>query len=617
MAKKKKSKHQNKKTKPKKVDKKSRQVNKKLGNLPGWNLADFYTSCNAPEVADDIATLKRQCASFADSYAGKVAAMDGAQLGKAVQRYEQIQELMGKLGSYAQLLYSVEMSNPQVTQFYQNTQELLTDLSSQILFFTLDINKLEDAAIDEKLKDATLAHYTPWIRDVRSFRPYQLKDELEQLLLEKHVTGSSAWNRLFDETITALRFPMGKKILTEPEIMELMSHKDSDVRKKAAESVGKVFKQNAPLFTLITNTLAKDKEIEDRWRGFKQPISSRNVSNYIEDEVVEALLTAVQQSYADLSHRYYKMKAKWLGKKQLNYWDRNAPLPFSDDRTYKYDDAKKLVLESFGEFSPTLAKVGQTFFDKNWVDVPVRKGKASGAFAHPTVPSVHPYLLLNYLGKSRDVMTLAHELGHGVHQVLAAKQGQLMCDTPLTLAETASVFGEMLTFQRLLAITKDKKAKRALAASKVEDMINTVVRQVAFCLFEKQVHEARRKGELTTQQIGDIWLNVQSASLGPALKLEGDYQYFWSYIPHFIHSPFYVYAYAFGDCLVNSLYSAYQEAIRAGQAASFEKKYITMLEAGGTLRHKELLAPFGLDATDPKFWLKGLGVISGYINMLE
>lgn len=593
------------------------KLEKKLGVLPSWNLTDFYPALDDAKVAADIVSLKKQCSAFKVEYAGKVADMDGAALGKALAQYEQINELMGKLGSYAQLLYSVGMINPKVTQFYQNTSELLTDLSSEILFFTLDINKLDDAALKLKMKDKALAHYAPWIRDVRSFKPYQLKDEMEKLLLEKSVTGGNAWIRLFDETITALRFPMGKKMLTEPQVMDLMSNKDGAIRKQAAESVGKVFKENAPIFTLITNTLAKDKEIEDRWRGFKQPISSRNVSNYIEDEVVEALLTAVQQSYSSLSHRYYSMKAEWLGKKQLNYWDRNAPLPFSDDRTYKYEDAKTLVLESFGEFSPTLAKTGKVFFEKNWIDVPVREGKATGAFAHPTVPSVHPYLLLNYQGKSRDVMTLAHELGHGVHQVLAGKQGQLMCDTPLTLAETASVFGEMLTFQRLLATTKDKKSKRALIASKVEDMLNTVVRQTAFCIFEKQLHDARRQGELSTEQIGDIWMNVQRTSLGPALKLDGDYQYFWSYIPHFIHSPFYVYAYAFGDCLVNSLYGAYQDAVKAGKRAEFEAKYIEMLEAGGTLRHKELLAPFGLDATNPKFWLKGLSVISSYIDLLE
>lgn len=596
---------------------KSSPLRKDLGELPAWNLADFYSGITDKNIQVDITSLKGMCATFAKQYQQRVADLNGDALGKAISEYENIQQLMGKLGSYAQLLYSVSMHVPEIVQFYQNTQELLTDLSTTILFFSLDINKLDDAAMVQKLQSSQLQRYAPWIRDVRSFKPYQLKDEMEQMLLEKSVTGASAWMRLFDETITQLRFPYDKKMLSEPEIMEFMSNRDANVRKKAAASVGEVFKKNAPLFTLITNTLAKDKEIEDRWRGFAKPISSRNVSNYIEDEVVEALLLAVQQSYQHLSHRYYKMKAKWLGKKQLEFWDRNAPLPFSDDRVYKYNDAKDLVLDAFGEFSPTLASIGKQFFDNNWIDVPVREGKATGAFAHPTVPNVHPYLLLNYQGKSRDVMTLAHELGHGVHQVLAGKQGQLLCDTPLTLAETASVFGEMLTFQRLLATTKDKKATKALIASKVEDMLNTVVRQTAFCLFEKQVHDARRNGELTTQQINDIWLNVQRSSLGPALKLEGDYQYFWCYIPHFIHSPFYVYAYAFGDCLVNSLYGAYQEAVKQGKRTDFEKKYIAMLEAGGTLRHKKLLAPFGLDATDAKFWLKGLSVIEAYINMLD
>lgn len=595
----------------------SKKKDDKLGNLPAWNLTDFYPSIVAPELKKDQEKLRKACAKFAKDYAGKVDKLSGAEFGKAIEQYEQIEELMGKIGCYAQLLYAGDMSKPEITQFYQNMQELLTTLSSEILFFTLSINKLSDAKVTELKKDPVVKKYAPWLRDIRVFKPHQLSDELEKLSLDMSVTARASWVRLFDESITALRFPMGKKMLTEPQIMDLMSSKDSDIRKQAAQSIGKVFKANAPLFSLITNTLAKSKEVEDRWRGFERPISSRNRSNYIEDEVVDALLTSVQSSYKDLSHRYYKMKAKWMGQKKLAYWDRNAPLPFSEDTTYKYKDAQALVLDAFGEFSPTLAKEGKVFFDKNWIDVPVRKGKSSGAFSHPTVPSVHPYILLNYQGKSRDVMTLAHELGHGVHQVLAGKQGQLLCDTPLTLAETASVFGEMLTFQKLIERADSKKARKALIASKVEDMLNTVVRQIAFCLFEREVHDARRVGELSTQQICDIWMKVQTDALGPAIKLDGNYQYFWSYIPHFIHSPFYVYAYAFGDCLVNSLYETYLEHEVKGKKKEFEKKYLDMLSAGGTMWHKEMLAPFGLDASKPTFWKRGLSVISSYIDELE
>ncbi|MEQ1789453.1 MAG: M3 family oligoendopeptidase, partial [Rickettsiales bacterium] len=392
-----------------------------------------------------------------------------------------------------------------------------------------------------------------------------------------------------------------------------LSSKDAANRKKSALVVGEVFEKNAKLFTLITNTLAKDKEIEDKWRGFKKPISSRNLSNYIEDEVVDALLSSVRKSYPALSHRYYALKAKWFKKDKLDYWDRNAPLPTDSDRRYSWDEAKELILTAYGDFSPELTKVGKQFFDKPWIDAPVMAGKSSGAFAHPTVPSVHPYLLVNFQGKSRDVMTLAHELGHGVHQVLSAKQGALMCDTPLTLAETASVFGEQLTFREMVRREKDKKIRKLLIASKVEDMLNTVVRQVAFCEFERQIHDERKKGELTTEQICNIWMDVQAESLGSSIKIHGNYKYFWTYIPHFIHSPFYVYSYAFGDCLVNSLYSVYEK----GKVKNFDKKYLEMLQAGGTLRHKELLAPFGLDATKPAFWQQGLDIISKMIDELE
>ena len=585
----------------------------KTAALPEWDLSDFYASLDAPEIEKDFAKLTKLCAAFSKSYSGKVAKLSGAELGKAITQYEVIQELFGKIGSFAGLLFAKDMSAPQNAQFYQNVQEKITVLSSGTLFFMLAINGVSDKEMVAKLKDPALAKYASWLRDVRAFKPYQLSDELEKLLHEKYVVGRAAWTRLFDETITDLRFPYEGELLTEPQIFDKLSGKDAASRKKAALVVGEVFGKNAKLFTLITNTLAKDKELEDTRRGFKQPISSRNVSNYIEDEVVDALLTSVRKSYPELSHRYYALKAKWFGKKQLDYWDRNAPLPGDVDRTYSWEEAKELVLTAYGNFSPELAKIGKEFFDKPWIDAPVKAGKSPGAFAHPTVPSVHPYLLVNFQGKARDVMTLAHELGHGVHQVLSARQGALMCDTPLTLAETASVFGEQLTFREMVKREKDEKRRKRLIASKVEDMLNTVVRQVAFCEFERRVHGQRKLGELSTDQICEIWMEVQGESLGPAIKIHGDYKYFWTYIPHFIHTPFYVYAYAFGDCLVNSLYSVYEK----GKIKQFDKKYLTMLQAGGTLRHKELLAPFGLDATKPTFWQQGLNIISGMIDELE
>lgn len=584
--------------------------------LPVWNLADLYPSHGDATVARDLQWCERKAATFAKAYQGKVGKLAAAAFAKAIAEYEALQDRMGKLASYAQLLYAGDMSDPAIAQFYQNTVEQVTVISGQLLFFTLEINRMPDASLKQKLKQKDVAVYAPWLRDVRSFKPYQLSDELEQYILDKSVT-ENAWQRLFDESTARLRFDIKGKKLTSAEALDLLSNKDGKARAAAAHEIARVFDENGALFTLITNTLAKSKAIDDSKRGFKAPISARNVSNQVEDKVVDALLSSVQANYKQLSHRYYKWKAKQFGVKSLNYWDRNAPLPEAGDRHIPWDKAQAMVLEAYMAFSPTLAKIGQKFFDKNWIDVPVRPGKAPGAFAHPTVPSAHPYLLLNYQGKTRDVMTLAHELGHGVHQVLSAKQGALMADTPLTLAETASVFGEMLTFQSVLKNEKDKKKRQLLIASKVEDMLNTVVRQTAFCEFERRVHDERRKGELTTQRIGEIWMDVSRESLGPAIKLDAEYHCYWMYIPHFIHSPFYVYAYAFGDCLVNSLYATYQQEAAKGRAKQFEKKYIAMLEAGGTLRHKELLKPFGLDASKPDFWQKGLDVIAGYIDELD
>ena len=583
-----------------------------LGELPVWDLTDLYSSPTGPDLEADLKRAAALASAFAAAYEGKVASLDGKGLGKAIAEYEALQDVMCRIGSFAQLHYAQNMADPERGRFSQNTSEKITDISSKLVFFTLEINRLEDADLAAKSKESALAKYGPWLRDVRVWRPHQLSDEMEKALHEKHVVGRAAWSRLFDETIARLRYPFRNELLTEPQILDKLSNKDADVRRDAAKVFGKVQGDNVAIFSLITNTLAKDKEIEDRWRKYPRPQSSRNLGNCVEDEVVDALTAAVKAAYPRLAHRYYKLKAKWFGVETMPYWDRNAPLPEHDDRTISWEEASRVVLDAYKAFSPELATVGQKFFGSGWIDAPARPGKSPGAFAHPTVPSAHPYLLLNYQGKVRDVMTLAHELGHGVHQVLAAHQGALMADTPLTLAETASVFGEMLTFQAMLRTAPDKKTRKVMLAGKVEDMLNTVVRQIAFYDFESRVHAARREGELTPDAIGDIWMAVQGESLGPAFKFDDEYRAYWTYIGHFVHSPFYVYAYAFGDCLVNSLYAAYQ----SGQP-DFEKKYLDMLAAGGVKRHKELLKPFGLDASDPAFWDKGLGVISGFVDELE
>ena len=587
-------------------------MNAVLGDLPTWNLADLYSSPTGPDLDRDLKRAAADAEAFAKAYEGRIASLSGRELGEAVAKYEALSDLTGRIGSFASLYYAQDQADSERGSFSQNVSEKLTDIGTRLVFFRLEINKLEDADLAGKQKDPALAKYGPWLRDLRVWRPHQLSDELEKALHEKYVVGRAAWSRLFDETIARLRYPFGNEMLSEPQILDKLSNKDPAVRREAAKSFGKVQGDNIAVFSLVTNTLAKDKEIEDRWRKYARPQSSMNLANVVEDEVVDALSSAVKAAYPRLAHRYYKLKAKWFGVDKMPYWDRNAPLPEHDDRTIPWAEAEKIVLDAYGAFSPELAAVGRKFFGTGWIDAPARPGKSPGAFAHPTVPSAHPYLLLNYQGKVRDVMTLAHELGHGVHQVLAGGQGALMADTPLTLAETASVFGEMLTFQSLLRSAPDTKTRKAMLAGKVEDMLNTVVRQIAFYDFESRLHMKRREGELTPDAIGEIWMAVQTESLGPAFTFDEEYRHYWSYIGHFIHSPFYVYAYAFGDCLVNSLYAAYQ-----AKPDGFQTKYLDMLRAGGVKRHKELLAPFGLDASDPAFWDRGLGVISGFVDELE
>ena len=587
-----------------------------LGTLPEWNLADLYPSFDAPEVATDLGQAEAECVAFEETYKGKLGEIAvspdaGERLHAAVARFEAIEELLGKLMSFAGLLYTGNTTDPQRAKFYSDVRERVTAASVHLLFFTLELNRIDDSLIERALGQPKFGRYRPWIEDVRKEKPYQLEDRVEQLFHEKSVTGLGAWNRLFDETISSLRFDVdGEELQIEPTLNLLQDPKEAR-RKAAAEALAKVFKANLRTFALVTNTLAKDKEISDRWRGFKDVADSRHLANRVEPEVVDALVSAVRDSYPRLSHRYYRLKAKWFGKDQLNHWDRNAPLPKVEQRTIAWDEARNTVLTAYGAFSPRMAEIAERFFDKRWIDAPVRPGKSPGAFSHPTVPSVHPYVLMNYQGRPRDVMTLAHELGHGVHQVLAAPNGALMAPTPLTLAETASVFGEMLTFRALLAKAGEKE-KKAMLAQKVEDMLNTVVRQIAFYWFERKLHTERRNGELTADQVCELWMSVQGESLGPAIKLGPGYETFWAYIPHFVHSPFYVYAYAFGDCLVNSLYAVYERA-----DAGFAQRYLDMLAAGGTKHHAELLAPFGLNAGDPKFWQNGLALIDRMITEIE
>ncbi|GAB4186070.1 MAG: M3 family oligoendopeptidase [Thalassobaculales bacterium] len=579
-----------------------------LGALPQWDLGHLYAGPQDPALAADLARARERAAAFRAAHEGKVAALDGPGLAAAIAEYEAIDELLGRVGSYAQLLHAGDMADPAIGRFYQSITEALTDIGSLTLFFTLALNRLEDAA----LTDPALDRWRPWLARVRAYRPHQLADELERLLHEKQVAGRAAWVRLYDETLADLRFAVREERLTLAEVLNRLTDRDGAEREAAARAIAHSLGEKARLFALITNTLAKDKAIEDQWRGYPRPISARNIGNQVEDAVVDALIAAVREAYPRLSHRYYRLKARWFGTDVLPFWDRNAPLPQDDDTRIPWRQAEEMVLAAYRGFAPEMAEIASRFFREGWIDAPARPGKASGAFAHPTVPSAHPYVLLNYLGRTRDVMTLAHELGHGVHQVLAAGQGHFLSDTPLTLAETASVFGEMLTFQALLKAERDPARRKTLLAGKVEDMLNTAVRQIALHDFEEQVHARRRDGELTPDDLSALWLETQARSLGPAIRLDDGYRMFWAYIPHFIHTPFYVYAYAFGDGLVNALYAVYRQA-----DAGFAARYLDMLRAGGSRTHRELLAPFGLDAADPAFWRQGLDLIEGMIGELE
>ncbi len=589
---------------------------KELGNLPNWQLEDLYPAPDSSEIICDIEYCQKGAQEFEEKYSGKLAKKlnrNPRDLALIIAEYELLEERMGRIMSYAGLLYASDTTDPESVKFYGNMQEQMTAAGSHLLFFTLELNQIDEKDLESGMdREISLSYYRPWLTELRQDKPYQLDEQLEQLFHEKSVTGKAAWVRLFDETMSSLEFDINGETLSVEPALNMLQDQDRDKRATAATEISRVLKQKNSTFALITNTLAKDKEISDRWRGFEDIADGRHLANRVERPVVDALVAAVQQSFPKLSHRYYAMKAKWLGLEVMEHWDRNAPLPSVSQKLISWQDAQKTVLDAYHGFAPEMAEIAENFFTKKWIDAPVTRGKSPGAFSHPTVPSAHPYILLNYQGKPRDVMTLAHELGHGVHQVLAAEQGALMAQTPLTLAETASVFGEMLTFRALLAECETPEERKAMLAQKVEDMLNTVVRQIAFYMFERKVHTARLDGELTAAEIGDLWMSVQSESLGPVFRFGDDYRPYWSYVPHFIHSPFYVYAYAFGDCLVNSLYAVYENA-----EAGFQEKYFELLKAGGSKHHSEVLAPFGLDASDPDFWHKGLSMIASLIDELE
>ena len=583
-----------------------------LGQLPDWNLNDLYTSTDAKELVNDLNWLEKECDEFAKNYEGKLKFLSADEMLKCVVRNEKISSISGRIISYAGLLYYQKTTDADRAKFLSDMQEKITIFTTKLVFFSLEINSLDDDFLESLLKEnVKLSRYKPVFEKIRALKPYQLSDEIEKFLHDLGIVGD-AWEKLFDETIAGLKFKIGGETLNIEATLNFLTDQKRENRKNATHELARVFGENIKIFTRVHNTQAKEKEIIDRWRKMPTPQMGRHLANQVEPEVVDALRNAVVKAYPKISHRYYELKRKWLGLETMQVWDRNAPLPMESDRLVTWDQAQTIVTDAYTNFDSRMSDLITPFFNKGWIDAGVKPGKAPGAFAHPTVTDVHPYIMLNYLGKPRDVMTLAHELGHGVHQVLASSQGQMLSSTPLTLAETASVFGEMLTFQQMLDNSTDKNERKVLLANKVEDMINTVVRQIAFYDFECKLHDARKKGELTPSNINSLWMSVQSESLGPAFEFVEGYETFWAYIPHFVHSPFYVYAYAFGDGLVNALYATYEE-----NPKGFEDKYFKMLSAGGSKHHKELLEPFGLDASDPEFWSKGLSMISGMIDELE
>jgi oligoendopeptidase F len=583
-----------------------------LGQLPDWNLNDLYTSTDAKELVSDLSWLEKECDEFANEYQGKLKFLSADQMLQCIIRNEKISSISGRIISYAGLRYYQNTTNADRAKFLSDMQEKITVYTTKLVFFSLEINSLEDAFLEGLLNEKEeLLRYKPVFEKIRALKPYQLSDEVEKFLHDLGIVGD-AWEKLFDETIAGLEFKIGGEKLNIEATLNFLTDQNRENRQKATYELARVFSKNIKVFTRVHNTQAKEKEIIDRWRGMPTAQMGRHLANQVEPEVVEALRNAVVKAYPKISHRYYELKRKWLGLEIMQVWDRNAPLPMESDRLVTWDQAETIVTGAYANFDSRMSDLISPFFSKGWIDAGVKPGKAPGAFAHPTVTNVHPYIMLNYLGKPRDVMTLAHELGHGVHQVLASSQGQMLSSTPLTLAETASVFGEMLTFQQMLDHASDKNERKVLLANKVEDMINTVVRQIAFYDFECKLHDARKGGELTPSDINSLWMSVQSESLGPAFEFVDGYETFWSYIPHFVHSPFYVYAYAFGDGLVNALYATYKD-----NPTGFEDKYFNMLSAGGSKHHKELLKPFGLDASDPEFWSKGLSMISEMIDELE
>ncbi len=588
----------------------------KTDSLPEWRLDDLYTDREDPRIAADLQLAADINARLVEMKGQFVAARGepkllGERLDQGVQLYEDATNALWSVGAYASLAASTARNDPAWSKFEADLRTKAAQIGAESLFFTLEINQLEDAELEAALSaHPAAARWRPWLRRVRLSRPHELTPDLERLLVDRSPAVAN-WVRLSDETLAGLTARVGGETLTLSEILNRMSDPDAGRRKQAAQALAKALEQRSSTLALCLNTLAFEKQVEDRWRNYPSPAASRHLANEVDAEAVQALEAAVVESYESVSHRYYRLKAKVLGKDALDHWDRNAPLEAVQPKTYSWDEARGMVLESFEALAPKFADTARTFFAQPWIDARPRAGKQSGAYSHPVTANRHPYVFMNYMGERRDVLTLAHELGHAVHQTLCAPLGTLLADTPLTLAETASIFGEGLVFDRLLAEASPAE-RRGLLAGKIEDGINTVVRQIAFHRFETRFHAARLQAELSSDEIGGLWLEVMAESLGPAVKLNKGYEHYWAYVSHFVHAPFYVYAYAFGDLLVRGLMEKRRE-----DPAGFAPLYEQLLAAGGTRTYVEALGAFGLDPREKAFWAAGMKQLERLVDEFE
>jgi oligoendopeptidase F len=584
--------------------------------LPEWRLDDLYSGRDDPAIETDLAAAKAANDELV-KLKGRFIAMRGepVRLGELLDHgiglYETATNGMWSVGAYASLSASVARDDPAWAKFEGDFRARAAQIAAESLYFTLELNQLEDSEIEMAFKaHPPAARWRPWMRRVRLSRPHELSPDLERMLVDRGPAVAN-WSRLWDETLARLSAKVGGETLTLPELLNRLSDPDAARRKQAGHALAKALEERTPPLALALNTLAFEKQVEDRWRKYPNPAASRHLANEVDADAVEALEAAVVEAYPRVSHRYYQLKARVMGRKTLDYWDRNAPLDTAQPRTYGWDEARGMVLESFAGLAPKFADTAQTFFAEPWIDARPRPGKQSGAYSHPVTANRHPYVFLNYMGERRDVLTLAHELGHAVHQTLCSPLGTLLADTPLTLAETASIFGEGLVFEQLLARASPVERK-GLLAGKIEDGINTVVRQIAFHRFETRFHAARMAGELAPEQIGALWLETMGESLGPAIKLNAGYEHYWAYVSHFIHSPFYVYAYAFGDLLVRGLMEKRRE-----DPAGFAPLYEDLLAAGGTRTYVEALRPFGLNPREKAFWAAGMSQLERLVDEFE